>query len=763
MGSDTRKVVLGLVGAYIILAVLVVLLRDTPGAQIPAFIFLWILPTLCWSLYLDGPWIERLLIASGVSFLLAAILTLLTSYLPGDVLPWYILVGMGLIVLPPLLATWRRGSHTPLEFEGSRKHWLALFGIILLAFILRLANLGYKEFQGDEGVIMVRAASILTGDEAEIFLHQKGPVEILFPAAIWAITGTIDDYWSRIPFLWAGLLEVVAIYWLARRWFGRNAGIAACLLFAVGGLGIAFSRIVQYQSFVMLWGTLALIAAARYREDGRRRHLLLTSAFLAAGLLAHYDAILVFPAVLWIVWGRLFRSDRARLGSIALSILLGIIIIGLFYIPFALSPSANRTLDYLLADRVTVSDDTSFFGWSGAAVWQMLTFYNSIWYVLGVFLLSMVGLARSLHQRHEIAAAVYLLVPTLFYLVIVGDPRTHVYTIIPGAVILAGYGAVEIWLSLRRRSNTFLEVAGMAIAAVWLIMVVIYPVLMFVDISKERQRTWVDNRPWPTLYPVTWEDPPRYGLFGFPHQAGWRAALDIVPESAYPYASNEEEEITNWYMAQNPRTHCSDAQTILIADNAQDEVYLDSGWLDAYQLHEVITVNGPPGIEIYRSGSANEVQTVDSSEYQRWLTPDEAAPPHTFGTFPVEATLDGQVRLLGYDLDLSNARPGGDIIVTLYWEALETIPRNKQVFVHLFDGFMWAQHDGAPECAINPTTRWEVGQIIPDPHILELSDEMEVDNVPLLVGMYDLISKDRMRVVETGEDFIYLTDVAINR
>jgi hypothetical protein len=150
---------------------------------------------------------------------------------------------------------------------------------------------------------------------------------------------------------------------------------------------------------------------------------------------------------------------------------------------------------------------------------------------------------------------------------------------------------------------------------------------------------------------------------------------------------------------------------------------------------------------------------VDSSGSQRWLKPEDVAPPKLSGDFSASYTLDDQVRLIGYDLDTSNAEPGGEVVVTLYWEALLPIPANKQVFVHLYDGYMWAQHDGAPECGINPTTRWEPGQIIADPHILLLPVDLSVNNVPLLVGMYDLISEDRLIVSENGKDFIYLTDV----
>ncbi|MCA9923325.1 MAG: hypothetical protein KC421_13180, partial [Anaerolineales bacterium] len=77
---------------------------------------------------------------------------------------------------------------------------------------------------------------------------------------------------------------------------------------------------------------------------------------------------------------------------------------------------------------------------------------------------------------------------------------------------------------------------------------------------------------------TTWDAPPQFGLFGFPYQAGWRAVGDLP--LALPYASNEEEEITNVYMAQANRTHCPDFNTFILTQHVQDEVPYDPAWLD---------------------------------------------------------------------------------------------------------------------------------------------------------------------------------------
>ena len=193
--------------------------------------------------------------------------------------------------------------------------------MVILAAVLRFSNLGYSEFQGDEGVIMMRAASAITGDEGEIFLHQKGPVEILLPSGIWGLAGQINELWARLPFAWAGILAVAAVARLGQRWTGTKAGVVAGTLLALTGFGVAFGRIVQYQGLVMLWGTLAVLYADRYASDGGRYDLLLTAVFLAGGLLAHYDAILAAPAVGWLLVRRLryFPIDWRAWGTAVLT------------------------------------------------------------------------------------------------------------------------------------------------------------------------------------------------------------------------------------------------------------------------------------------------------------------------------------------------------------------------------------------------------------------------------------------------------------
>jgi hypothetical protein len=686
-------------------------------------------------------------------------LALLVSYLPGSVSQTALMSTALIVALAPLVP---RGEQEQLR-RGSAVSWM-LVGVLALALVLRLVNVGYKELQGDEGVIMVRAAAILTGDESELFLHQKGPVEILLPLAAWGLAGVTDDLWARAPFVWAGLLGVAAVFVLGHRWFGRSAGFWAALLFAICGFGIAFSRIIQYQTLVMLWGMLSLLAAVRYRKDGRPFDLELSAVFLAGGLLAHYDAVLAAPAVGWLLVGRLRKEGRLVWRHWGTAVLLGGGILALFYLPFVLNPNFERTFSYLLQGRVGTDESGLPFSWSGAAVWQMITFYNSLWYILGLLVLVGIGLRWLVLVRRHLAAALFFLVPALFYTFIVGDPRTHVYTLFPGAALLAGVGLT--WVVERLPSGSGLgrrQAAGLLIGC-WLLVSTLYVYLLFVDVSPERQRNWAESRPISMLYPTTWDEPPLYGLFGFPHQAGWRLGAALLADDGLPYASNEEEEITNFYMRQAPRTHCQDFESFVLVSNAQDAIPYDPALLEALFLQRQVMVEGETAMRVFGRTEPGEVVVETAENLSNWVTPEQIRPPVFRGDVPVEVNLDEQALLAGYDVSGTAVSAGERLVVVLYWEALAPFEANKQVFVHLFDeaaGEVPVQDDGAPECAVNPTTRWEPGQIIADPHVIAITAETPPGTYQLVVGMYDLLSKERLVRVDGGGDSVFLTEVMV--
>ena len=116
--------------------------------------------------------------------------------------------------------------------------------------------------------------------------------------------------------------------------------------------------------------------------------------------------------------------------------------------------------------------------------------------------------------------------------------------------------------------------------------------------------------------------------------------------------------------------------------------------------------------------------------------------------------------MAGYDLFVKS----GQIEVILYWQVLQAFDRNFQAFAHVIDdeGNLVSQHDSAPECGINPTTRWEPGTVVRDPHAIAVSADWPSDQpLQLLVGMYDLISQERLPVAGEPGNFVYLDKIQV--
>ena len=176
-------------------------------------------------------------------------------------------------------------------------------------WFLALYQLGYAEFQGDEGRAVLRAAAVVQGYENVLFLHRKGPVEILLPTLTYALTGHLTETTARLPFALANLAGVVAVFVLGWRLFHPLAGWVAALFLALDGYFIGFARIVQYQSIVILTSVLVVLILVRLvqRPEALRRYLVLAAFLFATGVLAHYEAALVIVPglyLLWLVWQR---------------------------------------------------------------------------------------------------------------------------------------------------------------------------------------------------------------------------------------------------------------------------------------------------------------------------------------------------------------------------------------------------------------------------------------------------------------------------
>jgi hypothetical protein len=117
----------------------------------------------------------------------------------------------------------------------------------------------------------------------------------------------------------------------------------------------------------------------------------------------------------------------------------------------------------------------------------------------------------------------------------------------------------------------------------------------------------------------------------------------------------------------------------------------------------------------------------------------------------MEADFGGIARLLGYSV-AGDLQPGGEIHLTLFWQALAATDQDYTVFIHLVgeEGHVWGQGDSPPADGFYPTTEWEEGEIIRDQHGMAISPEAPAGEYRLDVGMYLVATGERLPVL--GKD-----------
>ena len=241
-----------------------------------------------------------------------------------------------------------------------RKEIIGLIFLLAVSVFLRLSNLSYSEFQGDE----IRALYVKGAPLTEFLLSQKkGPIQFLVTFAVSLFSERYDEFITRSPFFLAGVLSVFIFYFFIRQMYGKKVALLSSLFLSVNGFFVAFSRIVQYQSFTFLFYLLSLFFFEKLRRSKKLLHLILSFIFLGLGLLAHYDGAFVLLIVAYFLYQWLkggFLSKK--LYFLFFGFLIFTILVSLFYVPFLTSSSFSNTKSYLferLEGGVDKVSDTS--------------------------------------------------------------------------------------------------------------------------------------------------------------------------------------------------------------------------------------------------------------------------------------------------------------------------------------------------------------------------------------------------------------------
>lgn len=226
---------------------------------------------------------------------------------------------------------------------------------------------------------------------------------------------------------------------------------------------------------------------------------------------------------------------------------------------------------------------------------------------------------------------------------------------------------------------------------------------------------------------------------------GFRRSLQLLthnrinPEERFSYASRPEpavEMFINWrvtqgsalYLLHTPAATAFPGHREAFEDAAYRHRLVPTLWKRYFQR------NGVPVIEVF---------TLEPL-------------PRTF-EIPVmqrrfDARLGDKVTLLGMDLPLERAHPGGSLPITLHWQAQAQMEESYKVFLHLIDdsGKLWAQWDSPPMLGGHPTTAWLPGEVVEDRIRLAIGLNVPPGVYRLFTGMYHETTGERLPLVWQG-------------
>lgn len=111
-----------------------------------------------------------------------------------------------------------------------------------------------------------------------------------------------------------------------------------------------------------------------------------------------------------------------------------------------------------------------------------------------------------------------------------------------------------------------------------------------------------------------------------------------------------------------------------------------------------------------------------------------------------------RISLLDVALPSVRLEPGGQLPLELTWQGLAPMNENYTVFVQVLDAQdrIVGQVDSWPLQGTHPTGGWRPGEIVRDPYVIQLSDDLPPGDYRLNIGLYLLATLQRLPVLDAS-------------
>ena len=452
--------------------------------------------------------------------------------------------------------------------------------ILIVSSVLRFTYLGYSDFQGDE----IKALYLPTGNQnliGFIMEQRKGPIQFLITYVLKFIDPNYENqFLLRFPFALAGVLSVFVFYKFVKMHFGDKIAFYSSLFFATNGLFIAFSRIVQYQSFTIFFAILCLYFLSRANKDGKFNLLGIYLGLIswALSILSHYDGFFIFTFVFYLLFKWFKNTNIDKKSKIKTFIISGLFSAGLlafFYVPF-LSFIKTSTSDYW-ESRITGSASGKIASSSYTFKIYQPIFSLGFYKILGLlgtttillgffstFILKIKNLPQLIKdffshttdimqsvkkdKIRTIALFLWIGITVLFFEGYVYISGTHIFNYLLPIFIILGFGIVSI-------ESAIFKIFEFQLVKIFNFLGVF---TVFVFLIAQSYVIFVDHRkeyPWEKEKFLIWDfnkpdESYHLSLFGFPYYRDWEGIRNFAKShtNLIAYSSNERKQISGYYI-----------------------------------------------------------------------------------------------------------------------------------------------------------------------------------------------------------------------
>ncbi|MER3545531.1 MAG: hypothetical protein C4311_13270 [Chloroflexota bacterium] len=652
---------------------------------------------------------------------------------------------------------------------GRRLPLISLTLMTLLGLLLRITHAGHLWLWGDEawGLYLIRQGFWQLTLETALDQHPPLYHQLTY---LWSLFAGRSELALRLFSIFAGVLSIPLTYQVGRQLSGRAVGLVGALLVALAPFSVHYSQEARMYSLIMALGlTSTYLLLHLIRSPARMPGIWAAYGLVTLlGLLTLYSYafFVAFQGLILLLIGRARRRFPAWLGVQGAVALVLIPFIFVFIQPILETLRIQsqfgqaRTLPALLGET-----------WTGLAMGVTLAPSIAGPLALGLGVIAALGLLGASDKgfsagEQSLFLAGALIIPlVLFYPLHVRlpwlQPRVFAF-LTPALDLLLACGLVRLWHW--RRASLVLALAYVGLAWSW--------GLHDYYVNFSRYDGYEDYRPL-IAQVAAHAQPGDLVLHHARWQEGYFEAYYQGPPLRFEYVldtrGRHSPAFKGLHLIPQPVALTPGDVTGLIRQQQPRQVWIM--WRDIVRH---------PGGPLLEDQIEDAVSRLGVKVDEAWfghvrLTRYALPPPGASPAQPMEAPWENGIQLQGYALapPVQVIRPGEALYLTLYWRADGPTAVSYTVFTHLVgsrlnprDGTpVWAGHDMTPGNGERPTTSWQPGEVIRDPHLLRLDPDAPPGEYILEVGLYDPASGQRLRLRQPdgslGEDRLILARLVV--